>query len=750
MASSVAGASARMSRGVSGAESARAARVAAPSRDAGATSTSSRVASQRRPPRSDHRRPARRGVVAAASGEDAPPAAAPPAADDEDTALVDAQIRAERMAVRLKLQSAGARRDRPSLDAAIVRAGGAASSSSELERAAVRARMQRFSISRYGYVRHGANAWRVVDKITGEALSWPSTPFSSLEFDDRDNRSVQERVDLARELVKQAEQARAEAESELEARRARLTRLSRELDDARATAARDEAALRSSAAGAAGAGAEERRLTRASLEEKPVAAPPRVVASKATLRRQTTAAAAAAAASEDEAGDGDGDVAGSSESDGSASSRLRSREDEALSRASAAIRARASSSLSRLRKRRTLKRGQRKVESSRPAAAPATTTTTTAATAAAEDDDDCRDEGSDGCVTSLYQDPVNDPSRAKFSSLGSAASNAPSTRAVLPKPVFVLSDCTGESAANTCRVALTQFEDMNNLEMPTNFYVFRFLSEESDVYKIVQQAKEDDALVVHTLSDAAMATAVATACKLYDVKSVNLWGRLLTAMEEHLDMNRTGVPLSAMGRGGGVGEDAAGGSRPRRGHAAAESLSNDYYKLIEAVEFTRQMDDGARPERWKDADILILGVSRTGKTPLSIYLGQRGYKVANLPLVPRDGKLMVPQQISDVDPSRVFGLLIDGDVLHSIRTNRLSSIGVRTGGADAATNARREYSAMRQVTQELSLAKALYARNPEWEVLDVTHRGVEETAAKILRKMFTSENANNFQGMVST
>ena len=674
--------------------------------------------------------------------------------------------------MRLKLQSAGARRDRPSLDAAIVRAGGAASSSSipprppaaaaaaappavspelELERAAVRARMQRFSISRYGYVRHGANAGRVVDKLTGEALL-PSTASSSLddEFDDRDNRSVQERVDLARELVKQAEQARAEAESELEARRARLTRLSRELDDARATAARDEAAR--AAAGAAVAGAEERRLTRASLEEKPVAAPPCVGASKATLRRQTTAAAVAAA-SEDEDEDGDGDVAGSSESDGSASSRLRSREDEALSRASAAIRARASSSLSRLRKRRTLKRGQRKVESSRPAAAPATTTTTTtttAATAAADDDDDCRDEGSDGCVTSLYQDPVNDPSRAKFSSLGSAASNAPSTRAVLPKPVFVLSDCTGESAANTCRAALTQFEDVNNLEMPTNFYVFRFLSEESDVYKIVQQAKEDDALVVHTLSDAAMATAVATACKLYDVKSVNLWGRLLTAMEEHLDMNRTGVPLSAMGRGGGVGEDAAGGSRPRRGHAAAESLSNDYYKLIEAVEFTRQMDDGARPERWKDADILILGVSRTGKTPLSIYLGQRGYKVANLPLVPRDGKLMVPKQISDVDPSRVFGLLIDGDVLHSIRTNRLSSIGVRAGGADAATNARREYSAMRQVTQELSLAKALYARNPEWEVLDVTHRGVEETAAKILRKMFTSENANNFQGMVST
>ena len=148
-----------------------------------------------------------------------------------------------------------------------------------------------------------------------------------------------------------------------------------------------------------------------------------------------------------------------------------------------------------------------------------------------------------------------------------------------------------------------------------------------------------------------------TACKLYSVKSVNLWGTLLESMEQHLAMNRTGVPMVS------------------RQHSASESLSNDYFRMIEAVEFTRQMDDGARPNMWKEADILILGVSRTGKTPLSIYLGQRGYKVANLPLVPRDGQLMVPKYIDDVDPKRVFGLLISGDVLHSIRTNRLSSIG---------------------------------------------------------------------------
>ena len=106
---------------------------------------------------------------------------------------------------------------------------------------------------------------------------------------------------------------------------------------------------------------------------------------------------------------------------------------------------------------------------------------------------------------------------------------------------------------------------------------------------------------------------------------------------------------------------------------------------------------------------------------------------------------MVPEYVKDVDDARVFCLLIDGEVLHSIRANRLNTIGVRTGDESA-----REYATMRQVTQELSLAKALYARHPGWTVLDVTHKGVEETAARIMKIMFTNENANNFEVMKAT
>jgi regulator of PEP synthase PpsR (kinase-PPPase family) len=203
-------------------------------------------------------------------------------------------------------------------------------------------------------------------------------------------------------------------------------------------------------------------------------------------------------------------------------------------------------------------------------------------------------------------------------------------------------------------------------------------------------------------------------------------------MEAHLMMTRMGVPITERGAS-------------TNSHTSSEALSTDYYRMIEAVEFTRQMDDGARPDRWRDADILILGVSRTGKTPLSIYLGQRGYKVANLPLVPRDGQLMVPKYVHDVDPKRVFGLLINGEVLHDIRTNRLSSIGVKREDKGAM-----EYSTMRQVTQELSLAKALYAKNPDWTVLDVTHKGVEETSARIMKIMYQSENASAYSLMKAT
>ena len=497
---------------------------------------------------------------------------------------VDARIRAERMAVRLKLAStAGAKTgvgrpsSAPSFDARIAEAEATNRSNKskliEEERAAVRARMGKFRMNRYAFVNTGANTG-VFDRVTGEAAPVNDDAFA-----------IEDRVDLARERVKQAQQELANAKAEAEAKErdlgervAKLEKLAGELADKR----KEENEGRDGGRGA------ERKAVLAAMKEMRVdgeaggAAGPSTTAAGAGAKKIAVATSTPAAASPIES------------------------PEDAKARAADAIRARASSSLSRLRK-------HRKSRLSQASSLRKTPVTSTAA-----------QEGN----TVAEHDPlraaaaISSASAAKESEEASCEGQNQQTAVipandVLPKPIFVLSDCTGESAANTCRAALGQFEELMNLSMPTNLYIFRFLNDGGDAYKIVQQAKEDDALVVYTLSVPEMVTSVMTACKLYGVRSVNLWGPLLESMEAHLMMTRIGVPMTERGA-----------STVSRTHTSSEALSTDYYRMIEAVEFTRQMDDGARPDKWKDADILILGVSRTGKTPLSIYLGQRGYKVA--------------------------------------------------------------------------------------------------------------------------
>ncbi|CAD7698783.1 unnamed protein product [Ostreobium quekettii] len=281
--------------------------------------------------------------------------------------------------------------------------------------------------------------------------------------------------------------------------------------------------------------------------------------------------------------------------------------------------------------------------------------------------------------------------------------NDPNDMCVLPKPIFVLSDCTGESAANTVRAALGQFENCFKTSVPANLMVFRFLRDENRIVDIVQKAAKEEALIVFTLVDHSAVKILRTACAALGVSYVDLWSNLLDNMEKHLDTVRSGLPLGS----------------PQR----TQKLSEDYFSMIEAVEFTRHMDDGAHPHRWHEADLLLLGVSRSGKTPLSIYLGQRGYKVANLPLV---RGIPVPKQLYEIDQSKIFGLILDAKDLHTIRQTRLNSLGV------GSTSSSGGYAGMKSVQEELDYAWSMYKTN-DWPVLDVTHSGVEETAARILK-----------------
>jgi [pyruvate, phosphate dikinase]-phosphate phosphotransferase / [pyruvate, phosphate dikinase] kinase len=439
-----------------------------------------------------------------------------PARDTSEQDNVDARIRAERMAVRLKLAStAGAKKTTTggrlnssaatSFDAKIAEAEATASSNKskviEEERAAVRARMGKFRMNRYAFVNTGANAGGVYDRVTGEAA-----PVNDETF------AIEDRVDLARERVKQAQQelvnakaARDAKERDLNDRVAKLEKLAEEL----ATKRKEESA------GEDGGKSAERKAILATMKEM-----------QGDSSSPSTTAAGAGAAKIAVATSTTTQTTGVESKD----------PKDAKARAADAIRARASSSLSRLRKHRKSRLSQASSLRKKPVTSTAAVETSTVAE---------HDPLRDAAASTASAAKEEDESLGSTNSRGAPTTpTVPGSNDVLPKPIFVLSDSTGESAANTCRAALGQFEELLNLAMPTNLYIFRFLDDPSDAYKIVRQAAEDDALVVYTLSAPEMVTSVMTACKLYKVESVNLWGPLLESMEAHLMMTRMGVPIT--------------------------------------------------------------------------------------------------------------------------------------------------------------------------------------------------------------
>lgn len=148
-------------------------------------------------------------------------------------------------------------------------------------------------------------------------------------------------------------------------------------------------------------------------------------------------------------------------------------------------------------------------------------------------------------------------------------------------------------------------------------------------------------------------------------------------------------------------------------------LDTSYFDKIEAIEFAMNFDDGKNPQGFLEADIVLLGVSRTSKTPLSVYLANKSYKVANLPLVP---EISIPDQIYDVDKKKLIGLIIDPDKLNEIRNQRLVALGLSAESAYATDD---------RIHEELNYAKELY-KELGCYVIDVSKSTIEETAAKVI------------------
>ncbi|MGN0037664.1 MAG: pyruvate, water dikinase regulatory protein [Coriobacteriales bacterium] len=172
------------------------------------------------------------------------------------------------------------------------------------------------------------------------------------------------------------------------------------------------------------------------------------------------------------------------------------------------------------------------------------------------------------------------------------------------------------------------------------------------------------------------------------------------------------------------------GTKPTAKAGTLRALNDKYFERIEAIEFTIAHDDGCRPEELTAADIVLIGVSRTSKTPLSIYLSQQGYKVANVPLDPLSTP---PKQIYEVDPSRLFGLMTVPEVLVDIRKRRLGN----------ASEVASSYADYEQVCRDLEQARTLM-RRLGCIVVRTDNRAIEETAQEILRYYTNAHPSENF------
>jgi hypothetical protein len=261
-----------------------------------------------------------------------------------------------------------------------------------------------------------------------------------------------------------------------------------------------------------------------------------------------------------------------------------------------------------------------------------------------------------------------------------------------PRPIYVISDGTGETAEKVVRAALRQFRGH-----VVHVQTFGNVTRAEPLRALMKQAARSGAMVVTTLVAAEMRAVAARTASEVKVQHTDLLDPLLTSFQAFLDSEPAEVP------------------------GLLHEVDERYFRRIEAVEYTVKADDGKEPRLLRQADLVLVGVSRTSKTPLSTYLAHKGFKVGNVPLVLDRPP---PHQLFEVDQARVFALDIDPEILREIRHARLTTLGLSSGTS---------YSDLDYILAELEYARELYRGNPEWPVIDVTNKAVEETAATILR-----------------
>ncbi|WP_320165061.1 pyruvate, water dikinase regulatory protein [uncultured Trichococcus sp.] len=261
----------------------------------------------------------------------------------------------------------------------------------------------------------------------------------------------------------------------------------------------------------------------------------------------------------------------------------------------------------------------------------------------------------------------------------------------------IISDSVGDTARKVLQAVLAQFPSIT-----VHMYHYPFIRKMKDLEPVLEEAKELKAFVIHTLVVENLSEFTDDFCAAENLPCYNILKDLVR------DISGTT------------------GQQPLKRAGALHRLDDEYFNRISAIEFAVKYDDGKDPKGFLDADLVLLGVSRTSKTPLSMFLANKNIKVANLPIMP---EATVPDEIWQVDPKKIVGLTNDAEVLNNFRKERMIAYGLSPETI---------YSDMERIRAELEYAYELYNKLG-CIVINVSKRSIEETAAIIMTSLEISD-----------
>ena len=265
--------------------------------------------------------------------------------------------------------------------------------------------------------------------------------------------------------------------------------------------------------------------------------------------------------------------------------------------------------------------------------------------------------------------------------------------------VYLVSDSTGETLD---RIFLSLKSQFANFDYDKKEFAFVRTEQQKD--KIIKECNEiENCLILYTIVETKLAKYLSNKSEVNNIPCFGILGNLILSFSKLLNQKAIHKP------------------------SAQHVLDEDYYKRIEAIQFTMAHDDGKKVDDINKADVVLLGVSRTSKTPTSIYLANRGYKTVNVPLV-LDQK--IPKGLTENNKSCIVGLVVDAERLADIRRNRVAIM---------KDHNIKEYTNLNSIKDELENSKKLFKKN-NWPVIDVTRKSVEETAASILKIIEITKN----------